>query len=369
MRIVHLLIGGEVAGGQVVALQLARAARAAGHEVSFVAPAAGPFTELAERDSFRVDLLDLNRTYRIGEALRLARLLRARRTDVLHTHAGIAANTLGRVAARLAGAAVVSHMHIENYFPASRPRAAVHRALDNLTARLSARIVAVSDDTRRALARQGYPALRMEVVHNGLDLNGLPHGRRPGLRSELGVPDEAPLVGEIARLCAVKGQRELIGAMAEVPDARLVLVGRDLEEGGAYLGELEEHAARLGVAERVVFAGYRDDAHEVLEELDVVALPSWTEGLPVVVLEALAHARPVVATPVGGTPELVIDGETGLLVPPRDPAALAAAIRRLLEDPALAQRLGAAGRALVEQRFSERQMTERVLAIYEEVTA
>jgi glycosyltransferase involved in cell wall biosynthesis len=365
MRIVHLVIGGDVAGGQVVALQLAHAARGAGHTAEFVAPARGAFTELAERDGFRVHLLDLNRVVHLSAALRLARLLRG--ADVLHTHAGIAANTLGRPAARAAGVAVVSHMHIENYFPASPWRAAVHRALDNATARLCARIVAVSEDTRRALVRQGYPVRRLEVVHNGLDVASLPSADGNGLRAELGIPDGAPLVGEIARLCDVKGQRELIAALAELPEARLVLVGRDLEQGGAYAERLERQAEELGVRDRVVFAGYRDDPHAVLRQLDVVALPSWTEGLPLVVLEALAHGRPVVATPVGGTPELVTDGVTGLLVPPRDPHALAAALRRLLDDPELARRLGEAGRERVAQDFSASKMGQRVLEIYEEV--
>ena len=365
MRIVHLVIGGEVAGGQVVALQLARAAREAGHAAEFVSPTPGAFTELAEREGFRVHVLDLNRLLRLGAALRLARLLRG--ADVLHTHAGTAANTLGRTAARLAGAAVVSHMHIENYFSASVWRAAVHRALDNATARLCARIVVVSEDTRRALERQGYPQQRLEVVHNGVDLTSLPSAGSNGLRAELGIPDGAPLIGEVARLCDVKGQPELIAALRELPEARLVLVGRDLEQGGAYAAQLEQQAEELGVRDRVSFAGYRDDSRSVLRQLDVVALPSRTEGLPLVVLEALAQGRPVVATPVGGTPEVVTDGVTGLLVPPGDPHALAAALRRLLDDPELARRLGEAGRERVAQDFSERRMAERVLAIYEEV--
>jgi len=107
----------------------------------------------------------------------------------------------------------------------------------------------------------------------------------------------------------------------------------------------------------------------LLDRLDVVALPSWTEGLPLTVLEAMAHARPVVATPVGGTPEVVVDGETGLLVPPRDPAALAGALRRLLEDPDFARSLGEAGRRRVAERFSLDAMTKRILMMYDEIAA
>src|SRR5207247_11054153 len=126
---------------------------------------------------------------------------------------------------------------------------------------------------------------------------------------------------------------------------------------------------RVGLAERVVFAGYRADVPAVLDEVDVVVLPSSVEGMPLVLLEAMAHRRPVVATPVGGTPEVVVDGETGLLVPPRDPRALADAIRRLLDDPDLAKRLGDAGRRRVELHFSLEAMNRRILELYDEVAA
>ena len=354
MKIVHLLIGGDVAGGQAVALRLARAARDRGDEVAFVAPERGPFTELAEREGFPVDVLPLRRSFQLGAAWRLARLLRRRRADVLHTHTLAAANVLSRLAARAAGVPVVSHLHIENHFrPATRRLLA---GLDNATARLAARLVAVSEDTRRAYERQGYPGGRIEVVYNGIDLPPNGEFRR----------NEPPRIGEIARLCDVKGQRELLHALARLPEAQLVLAGRDLEQGGAYQDALERESERLGVRERVEF-GFHDDVPALLETLDVVALPSWTEGLPIVLLEAMAHARPVVATTVGGTPELVADGETGFLVPPRDPEALTTALRRVLDDPDLGRRLGEAGRARVAERFSADEQAQRILAIYDEL--
>jgi glycosyltransferase involved in cell wall biosynthesis len=354
MRIVHLVIGGEVAGGQLVALRLARAARDRGDEVGFVAPERGPFTELAEREGFRVEVLPLRRSFQLGAAWRLARLLRRRRAYLLHTHTLAAANVLSRLAAAAARVPVVSHLHIENHFrPATRRLLA---GLDNATARLAARLVAVSEDTKRAYERQGYPRGRIEVVYNGVELPPDNGYRR----------NEPPRIGEIARLCDVKGQRELLHALTRVPEARLVLAGRDLEQGGAFQDALERESERLGIRERVEF-GFRDDVPALLETLDVVALPSWTEGLPIVLLEAMAHGRPVVATPVGGTPELVTDGETGLLVPPRDPEALAAALRRILDDPDLARRLGEAGRARVAERFTAAEQACRILAIYDDV--
>jgi glycosyltransferase involved in cell wall biosynthesis len=359
VKVAHLLISGDVAGGQLVALQLARALRDRGGDAIFVAPERGPFAERA--DGFATHVVDVSRLHRVGGVRTLATLLRDERVDVLHTHTLAAANALGRLAARRAGVPVVSHLHIENHFrSATKP---VLRFADNLTARSAAALVAVSEDTKRAYERQGYPH-RIEVVYNGVELDGTGPA---GLRAELGIPHDAPLVGEVGRLCDVKGQRELIEALTQVPDARAVLVGADLEHGGAYEADLERTAERLGVRDRVVFAGRRENAAALLAELDVFALPSWTEGLPLVVLEAMAQRRPVVATPVGGTPEVVVDGETGLLVPPRNPDALADALRRLLADADLRRRMGDAGYERVRTRFSADAMTSRMLEIYDEV--
>jgi glycosyltransferase involved in cell wall biosynthesis len=365
MTIAHLVIGGDVAGGQLIALAFARAARDRGDRVLFLSPTRGPFTELVEREGLEVRLVDVSRTFHVLGAWRLARLLRREHVDVLHTHTALAANVLSRVAGRLAGVAVVSHIHIENHFRPNRLARAVHTTLDNSTARLASRVLAVSRSTRDTLIAQGYPDRLVEVVHNGIDVGAHASLRGEGLRSELGVPDGALLVGEIGRLCDVKGQRELIEAAARVRDVHVVLVGDDLEQGGAYRVLLEELARDLGVTDRVHLLGYRADAGELLDQFDALVLPSWIEGLPGVVLEGMAHSKPVIATPVGGTPELVVDGESGLLVPPRDPAALADAIQSLVADPERASRLGAAGRERAEREFSETAMTSRVLEVYD----
>lgn len=367
MRIVHLVIGGEVAGGQLVALRLLRAARERGDEVAVVSPGEGAFTRLLRDEGVRVHIADVNRSFRLGDLLRLVRILREERADVLHTHTAVAANVLARVAGRLAGTAVVSHLHIENHFRPQRLPAAILRTLDNLSVRLAARVIAVSASTRDALVQQGYPAGRILVIPNGVDEIADAGARTPGLRAGLGIPQDAPLVGEVARLCAVKGQRELIEAMAQVPGAWLLLVGADLEQGGAYEQELRAVAAGAGVAERVVFAGYRGDAGACMAELDVFALPSWIEGMPLVALEAMQRGKPVVATPVGGTAEVVLDGITGLIVPVRDPQALAAALRAVLDDPQRARALGEAGRERARTAFSAAASVQRTLEVYDDL--
>jgi glycosyltransferase involved in cell wall biosynthesis len=347
MKVVHLVIGGEVAGGQIVALRLARAARERGHDVSFVSPSSGSFVELARGEGFPVDVVPLGGALDVPSLLRLRRAIRG--ADVLHTHAHFSLNVLGRVAGRLAGMRVVAHMHIENAFRAGRGRRA-QVLLDNATARLCSAIVAVSDATRERLVRQGYPADRLITIHNGIE---------PAEPAEPVRLADGPIVLEVARLAEVKGQKQLIRALEQL-DATAVFVGRDLEDGGRY----EEELRRAASGRRVVFAGYRDDVPALLAGCDVFCLPSTIEGLPLVVLEAMAQARPVVATAVGGTPELVVDGETGILVPAGDGDALAEALDGLLRDPERARRMGEAGRARVEREFSLAASAERVLALY-----
>ena len=361
MKVVHLVIDGEMAGGQLVALALSKAARERGYEVAFVAPTEGDFVQLAEREGFRVLVVPLGGALDVRSVRRLAAVLRAERAEVLHTHAHFSLNVLGRVAARFAGARVIAHMHAENVFRPGRLAAKAQVRLDSATARLCARIIAVSEATAASLVRQGYPAGRMTVVHNGIDppLPVEPH--RP-----VEAPEGAPLLLQVGRLARGKGQHELIEALArlEHDDAVAILVGKDLETGGAYERELESLATALGVRERVVFAGYRSDVPALLAASDVLVLPSEIEGLPLTVLEAMAATRPVVATRVGGTAEAVVDGETGLLVPPGDIDALARALDAVLGDSDLARRLGEAGRRRVEERFSSAAMSELVLDAY-----
>jgi glycosyltransferase involved in cell wall biosynthesis len=365
MRIAHLVTGGELAGGQVIALQLAVAAHEAGHESLFVSPTRGELLDQAEAEGFPTELVDVRRTTRLRDAARLARLLRRLEVDVLHTHVHVAANVLGRLAARAGRARVISHLHIENHFRPSRIARAPLVGLDNATARLCARLVAVSDATRRAFERQGFPARLLETVHNGVDPAAIRAAAPAAIRAELGIPDSAIVLAHVGRLAPVKGQRELIEALRSLGggDVRAVFFGRDLERGGDYASELERLASGLAVH----FAGFRSDASSALREVDALVLPSWIEGLPLVVLEAMAQAKPVVATAVGGTPEAVVEGETGLLVPPRDVPALETALGRLVNDEGLRRRLGESGRERVDTHFQASTMTRRILEIYDEI--
>ncbi|MGH7324221.1 MAG: glycosyltransferase family 4 protein [Candidatus Rokuibacteriota bacterium] len=236
---------------------------------------------------------------------------------------------------------------------------------DRLVARCLHRVIAVSQAARDFLVQgKGYPAGKIVVVPNGRDLSAYAPGRdREAVRKELGLDAGTPLVGVVGRLEPQKGHRYLVDAwtkiVRELPDARLLIVGE-----GSLRTALEAQARARGVAGSLIFAGFRADVPRLLDAVDVVALPSLYEGLPLTAIEAAAMARPLVATAVDGTPEVVRDGSTGVLVPPANPSALARGLLALLSDPEAARGMGIAARALALERFDVRRNVEATAEVY-----
>jgi glycosyltransferase involved in cell wall biosynthesis len=217
------------------------------------------------------------------------------------------------------------------------------------------RYIAVSDDIARRLRKDlRIPKPKIRVIRNGISLRPLDVQAPP--------PSGPPIVLTCARLHEQKGLGHLLEAAAQVPDAVFVIAG-----DGPRRQELEAQAGALRIADRVRFLGHRTDIAALLASCDLFVLPSLFEGLPLSVLEAMAAARPVVATAVGGTPEAVVPGHTGLLVAPADAAALADAIRSIIGNPGLAARLGANGRQRVERMFSADRMVEEIESLYAEL--
>jgi glycosyltransferase involved in cell wall biosynthesis len=230
-------------------------------------------------------------------------------------------------------------------------------------------IIAISDHIARFTVSRGVrdPG-RVRRVYHGLEPPVTRALERAGqrIRAELGVGPDELLVGKVGRLALQKGQRHLIAAMPllleRVPFARLVIAGGgDLEE---YLRDL---ASEAGVADRVHVLGPRKDVSALMHAIDVFAMPSIWEGFGLVLLEAMAAGRPIVASRVATIPEVVVDGETGLLVPAGDSVALADALARLAHDPALARRLGEAGRERLRQHFSIEKMVGDTELLYREL--
>jgi glycosyltransferase involved in cell wall biosynthesis len=224
------------------------------------------------------------------------------------------------------------------------------------------RYLAVSTHVRDRLAALGLPDAKLRVVRNGVDPARFERSAAHAIRSELAGSTGRPIVLTAARLAPQKGLEFLLGAAAMLPEANFVIAG-----DGPDRSTLAVRAEAAGLADRVRFLGSRRDIPDLLAACDVFVLPSLIEGLPLSVLEAMAAARPVVATRVPGTDEAVVDGETGMLVPPRDPEALAHAIRSVLSNPERAARFGAAGRARVIADFSTQRMVAAVVQQYEEL--
>jgi glycosyltransferase involved in cell wall biosynthesis len=355
-----LIASDDLAAGTGVHLQsLAEPLRALGVEVSFLCY--GPFQPVVG-PSTRVDFGPPDRwfdRYPVAQVRRLTwlrRIVRDTRPAVVH-----AVFFWPIIYGRLLRAAGVVPKLVENRedqgFNWGRHEYAWLRA----TSAIPDRVICVSEAVRgTVLEREAIAPDRITVIRNGVALPRLGGSGRAAARAALGYGQDEVVIGLVAWLNrAVKGVRHFVEAMPEisreVPNARFLIVGGGDEEAG-----LRAEAQRLGVADRVRFTGFQPDVTPYYRAMDISVLTSLSEGLSITLLESMAHELPVVATRVGGNPELVVHGETGFLVPARDVAAFVAHVTRLARDPALRTAFGAAGRSRVETEFT----SERVARAY-----
>ena len=287
---------------------------------------------------------------------RLRRLIRDGGIDLVHAHlpsTGIMARAVSPVPV-----VYTEHNVAHSYREPTR-------TLNRLTYRRNRATIAVSDAVAESLAGYGT---EVQVIPNGVSV-AVSESETDAVRSELGLSRADPLVVHVGNIRPHKGHRNLLAAAGPVfarhPNATIVSVGGEKYPGD--LAALEAAASHADLVDRVRFLGRRGDALSFIAAADVVVNPSDQEGLPVAVLEALALARPVAATSVGGVPSVVRPGETGLLVPAGDPAALADAVSQLLDDPETAASMGKAGRALVEQNHGLAAMVNEVEDVYRRV--
>lgn len=299
---------------------------------------------------------------------RLAAFMRRLRPEVVNPHL-FRSTAIAAPLARMSGVRGV----VETYHGREAWRTGALRGrfvADRLVARLVTRVIAVSRGAADFLVHgKGYPAHKVVVIPNGRDLTRFAAGQdRDAVRKELGLDRDASVVAVVGRLETQKGHVYLLDAWPEVvaahPDARLVLVG-----DGSLRDALAAQALERGVADSVLFVGFRADVPRILDAIDVLALPSLHEGMPLTVIEAAAAGRPVVATAVDGTPEVVLDGRTGSLVPPADPPALARALRSLLGDPDAIARMGREACRWARERFDIDTHVEATARVYREVAA
>ena len=289
---------------------------------------------------------------------RLARLVRSRGAHAVHTH-GVHADLYGRLCLQgLDGVLLLQTRHNDDRFR----RLWIMRLLNQWLARRCVRIVAISDAVREFVcAVEGIPPRKVERIYYGLDAAPAPQNVAD-LRTELGWAG-APLIGFVGRLTGQKGVDVLLNAFAIVhralPTARLLLIG-----DGPQRATLAALAGGLQISAAVHFAGWREDARAQMAALNVLAIPSRWEGFGLVTLEAMQAGVAVVASRVSALPEIVLDGETGLLVPAANVAKLAAALLALLQDPQRAMQLGENGRLRAAQLFTVKQMAVQHAALY-----
>jgi L-malate glycosyltransferase len=347
-------------GGQSQVLITLMGLRALGHRTLLVAHSEG---ELRQRAKEGLDLVALapKTEMDLTAAWRLSRIIKQLKPDIVHAHDphGVAMAGLAlSMSTQLVKPPLVAARRVDFHLRGSSLSRWKYRQVDCF--------LCASEAIRQMLIGDGVPAARAVTVHEGIDLDRVDSAPPANLHQDLWLPHQAPIVGNVAALVAHKGQRHLIEAARlvrpQVPDARFVIAGE-----GELRPALERQIKDHHLEKHVLLAGFRPDVLSVHKAFDIFVMSSVTEGLGTSLLDAMAAGKPVVATRAGGIPEVVIDGETGFLVPPRDHDAMAGAIVKLLKDDALRHRMGKAGRARVQTAFSAERMVQETLRVYERV--
>jgi glycosyltransferase involved in cell wall biosynthesis len=368
MRVVHIIKAVRIAGAERHVMILLDGLRQRGVDarlVLLVEPAKpmDDYVEQLEERGIPVKRLPIHSHGDFSLYSRLRAMLGPLKLDIAHTHL-IHADLYGIPTARTLGVPlVITTRHNDDVFRRRQPMRVMNRTLWQMA---DAGIAISNAVARFSIEVEGAPPEKMHTIYYGLEYKPREVDRqaaRLALRRELGLPGEALLIGTVSRLIAQKGLTYGLQAFARVcgsfPDAHLVIVGE-----GPLLSELRTEARRMGIAERIHFLGWRQDVPQVMAALDIFLMPSLWEGFGLVLLEAMAQAVPVVGSAVSAIPEVVVHGETGLLVPARNVDMLADALGQLMSDNALRHYMGMMGEDRLETQFSARRMSGETLALY-----
>jgi len=361
IRTLHINTERTWRGGEQQTFSLVEGLASRGHQVTLVCQAGSPLHDHARVLPIEALAMRVHGEIDLVAMFRLASTLRKRAIDIVHMHTSHA-HTLGCAGAALArrGKCVVSR-RVD--FSIRRSFASRWKYRWNVD-----RYIAISHAIKGVMVNDGIDDSRISVVHSGIDLSRFEGIEPADIRGELGLDRDTPLIGNVAHMADHKGQSYLIDAMpsilSELPAAHLVIAG-----AGEMYDELVAQVARLGIERSVSFLRFRTDVPALLKALNVFVMSSHMEGLGTSILDAMACGTPVVGTNVGGIPEIISDGENGLLVPARNPEKLAGAIVRVLNDSNLAARFAETGRMTVERGFTVDTMVEGNLAAYRELLA
>ena len=368
IKVLEMIDRSFLGGGQITLLSLVKGLDKDKFEVMAASGGGGPLVDELGKLGVPHIPIDVRKLSGPGAAGRIAAVLRGAAIDVLHTHGGIA-GLYGRLAAKKAGIPAVVHtLHGIHYLHYRNPLLKwAFIVLERRLSRFTDAVIFVSQaDLRRGMKLRLAPAGKARLIRNGIDPAGMiPGFDRAAKKIELGS-DGRPLIVAVSRLHRQKGLKYLLRAVPlireGIPAVKVVIAG-----GGPLASKLASAVRRLRIGESASLLGEREDAREVLAAADVFVLPSLWEGLPYVLVEAAALGKPIVASDIDGVREVVRSGETGVLVPPRDPGSLAAALILLLMDQDLAGKLGERARRDIPSAFALERMVRETEALYLEV--
>jgi glycosyltransferase involved in cell wall biosynthesis len=349
MRVLQIISPSKLAGAELYVTMLSKQMEAHGCKVIVLTKNVPSVVDRMRAEGLDVRADGLGGKINPRAVYRVMRLLKKERIDIINTHLSSASLT-GSIAGRLAGVPVVSTVHALN---------------SALCFRFANHLMAVSGAAKKHIAEQGIDANRITVVYPGVDMDAFkPAGKRTEVRESLGIPADAPVVGIVAHLSEKKGHWVLLdaieGIILKMPGVRFIFAG-----DGPLRDKLVHSTKVRGISESVMFLGFRDDVRDVIDCADVIVLPSIRgEGLPVSLIQAMAMHKPIVASRLSGIPELVKDGETGIVVTPGDPQELADAIVKLLSNCDLMKQMGDKARTRAELNFSLAESTEHTIDLY-----
>jgi glycosyltransferase involved in cell wall biosynthesis len=365
-HILFVIDGIEFGGGERVFVQLANGLKDR-YKLSAATMAGTKFEQTLKSRGVQTFPVDMSSQLFFKSVYHILNILKKNKVDYIHSQ-GSRADFFSRIAGSIAGVPyiVCTIAAPVEKFDTSVFRKSIYRFFDYLTESSVNRFIVVSDSLEKLLTiKRGISTERVVKIHNGIELHRYQPDCTSGkLRINLGISQDVPLIGYIGRINRSKGIEYLIEAAKKIfmlnPGVRLLIVGE-----GPIKNELILKCKNLGIINNVIFTGFIDDIREILSAIDLLVFPSLSEGFPMITLESMAMAKPIIATMIDGVTEQISDGIEGILVPPKDPYALSNSIQRVIENKKLAHSLGAAARKKVEKEFSVERMIAETEKVYQ----
>jgi len=383
LKILQLINGEYFGGAERIQEKLIKSINKDKFEVSYASLLSGNFTNRLRQENVQGYSVHMKNRLDISVIPRLAGIIRKENIDIIHTHS-IRTNVVGRLVGLFTGKPVITHVHsfiteeTRNQF-----KNELNWVLERMTRRLSDKFITVTVSLKRELIENGVPAKKITTIPNGISLEKQPAGKKTGGIKELKrLIEEEPLeklnkIASVGNFRWAKGTEYLIRAVEKLKRKqsgdlkkdnllKCILIGnfQDIEYKRKILQEINNR----GLEDFIVFAGYVENVEDWLSAVDLLVIPSITEGLPLVALEAMRAGTPIVATQVGGLPDLLTNGETGILVPPKNADKLAEGIDKLLNNDSLAARIAARARKELENKYTAKSMIASIEELYLDFT-